>query len=146
MTGGLVIRLRPHEKFLVNGAILENGEKRAKFRIKSPDVNILRLRDALHPDEITTPVKRLYYTAQLGVTGDLDAASAAKDLAPGLDALYDAIPDDECRAKIDQAREHTNAHEFYHVMRCLKPLLPLEEKLLMLAQAKEIGAVTTQPE
>ena len=144
MTGGLVIRLRPHEKFLVNGAILENGEKRAKFRVKSPDVNILRLRDALHPDEITTPVKRLYYTAQLGVTGDTSSAQAAEDLAAGLDALYDAIPDAECREIIDQAREHTNAHEFYHVMRCLKPLLPLEEKLLLLARAKEIGAVSTK--
>ena len=85
MSGGLVIRLRPHEKFLINGAVVENGEKRAKLRIKSPDANILRLRDALHPNDVTTPVRRLYYTAQLAVTGDLEPPQALTELVAGLD-------------------------------------------------------------
>lgn len=136
MSGGLIIRLRPHEKFLINGCILENGDKRAKLRVKTEGANILRLRDALHPSEATTPVKRLYYVAQLIVTGDLSPETALPELVKGLDDLYDAITDDECREQIDQAREHLDANEYYRVLRALKAILPYEEKVLLYMQMK----------
>ena len=139
MSGGLVIRLRPHEKFLLNGAVVENGEKRAKLRIKSPDANILRLRDALHPNDATTPAKRLYYTAQLAVTGDLDIPKAINELLPGLQALLDALTDEESQTHIADAIKHAQTGEFYCVMRALKKVFPYEEKLLLLAQAKELS-------
>ncbi len=138
MTGGLVIRLRPHEKFLVNGVVLENGEKRAKLRIKSHDANLLRLRDALHPNEATTPVKRLYYVAQLIVTGDLEPDKGATELLGGLRALYDALPEKECRDIVDQGQKHLNNKAYYQVMRSLKSLFPHEEKLLLIARANEL--------
>ncbi len=144
MSGGLVIRLRPFEKFLINGVIVENGEKRTKLRVKSPGANILRLRDALHPEDATTPVKRLYYMAQLAVSGDLDESAASSELIPGLQALRDALPDDDSRAHVDRARNHVRAGEFYQVMRVLKTLLPFEEKLLMIARTKQFGAIENE--
>ncbi len=138
MSGGLVIRLRPHEKFLVNGVVLENCEKRTKLRIKSHDANLLRLRDALHPSEATTPVKRLYYVAQLIVTGDLEPDKGAPELVSGLNDLYDVLPDKESRNIVDQTQKHINNKAFYQVMRSLRSLFPCEEKLLLLARAKEL--------
>jgi flagellar biosynthesis repressor protein FlbT len=138
MSGGLVIRLRPHEKFLVNGVVLENGEKRAKLRIKSHDANLLRLRDALHPNEATTPVKRLYYVAQLIVTGDLEPDIGAAELISGLNALYDALSEKECRDIVDQTQKHLNKKAFYQVMRSLRSLFPYEEKLLLIAHANQL--------
>ncbi len=138
MSGGLVIRLRPHEKFLINGAVVENGEKRAKLCIKSRDANILRLRDALHPNDVTTPVKRLYYTAQLAVTGDLDGTAAITDLMPGLQALLEALPDETIQEHISEAIDRTQSGEFYCVMRTLKKVFAYEEKLLLIAKAKEL--------
>jgi len=58
---GLVLSLKAEEKFLVNGALLINGSKRSQIRIGGDDVNVLRLSDAMHPREITTPVRRVYY-------------------------------------------------------------------------------------
>lgn len=140
MSGGLIIRLRPHEKFLINGCILENGDKRAKLRVKTEGANILRLRDALHPSEATTPVKRLYYVAQLIVTGDLTAETAIPEISKGLDDLYEAVADDECREQIDQAREHLENGEYYRVLRALKSVLPYEEKVLHFMQVQSAAA------
>ena len=146
MTGGLILRLRPHEKFLINGVILENGEKRAKLRVKSEGANILRLRDALHPSEANTPVKRLYYAAQLIVTGDISAETAMPELQQGLSDLYDALPDEECREQIENARAHLQAKEYYRALRALKSILPFEEKLLLLAQMKTANAAEPRAE
>lgn len=136
MSGGLIIRLRPHEKFLINGCILENGEKRAKLRVKSDGANILRLRDAMHPSEANTPVKRLYYVAQLIVTGDLSADVAIPELREGLRQLHDALTEREHREQIASAQIHLDNKEYYRVLRALKSILPYEEKVLLYLQMK----------
>ena len=56
---GLVLKLGPHERVLINGAVIENGDKRSRLAIMTPQANILRLRDAIHPEEVNTPVRRV---------------------------------------------------------------------------------------
>lgn len=50
---GLVLKLAPRERVLVNGAVIENGDRRCRFSILSPNANVLRLKDAIHPSEAT---------------------------------------------------------------------------------------------
>lgn len=141
MTGGLSIRLKPHEKFLINGAVIENGDRRTKFYVRSPDVNILRLRDALHPSEATTPVKMLYYKAQLVVIGDITPSEGTHQLIPGLRALDGVFPPAEYGVTIDAAVAAVSNGEFYKAMKQLKSLFPVEEQLLIIARAKGINTV-----
>jgi flagellar protein FlbT len=56
---GLVLKLGPRERVLINGAVIENGDRRARLSIVTPNASILRLRDAIHPEEVTTPVRRV---------------------------------------------------------------------------------------
>lgn len=79
---GLVLKIAPGERFIVNGALLENGDKPARIRISEANVRVLRCRDALRPEEVDTPVKRIYYAIQLLITGDLDVV----DATPAIDA------------------------------------------------------------
>lgn len=135
MPGGLVLRLRPHEKFLVNGVVIENGDRRARLRVQTQDAKILRVRDALHPEEAVTPAKRLYYIAQLAVVGEADTDETKAALVPGLEALRDAFGDRLCREDLDAALAEARAGRFYHVMRALNRVLPHEEALLKAAPA-----------
>lgn len=73
---GLYIGLAPGEKFIVNGALLENGEKRSRIRILENSAKVLRCADALRPEEVDTPVKQVYFAVQLLITGDLDEDQA----------------------------------------------------------------------
>ena len=42
---GLVLKLAPNERVLINGAVIENGDRRSKIAIRTPNANVLR-RDA----------------------------------------------------------------------------------------------------
>jgi flagellar protein FlbT len=130
MTGGLVLRLRPHEKFLVNGVVIENGARRARLRVKTQDANILRIREALHPDNANTPARRLYYIAQLGVVGETDSEETKSALIAGLEDLQQAFGEHVCREDIEAALQHARAGEFYRAMRALNRILPHEAALL----------------
>ena len=135
--GGLVLRLRPYEKFLVNGVVIENGDRRARLRVVTRDAHILRVRDALHPDEINTPARRLYYVAQLAVAGEADVEQTKSELVPGLAALRDALGPDLCRDELDTAVADAEAGRFYHVMRALSRVLPKEAAILGYAPGRE---------
>ena len=56
---GLVLKLGPKERLLVNGAVLENGDRRGRLSVLTPNANILRLKDAIHPSEAKTPVTQI---------------------------------------------------------------------------------------
>lgn len=56
---GLVLKLSPKERVLINGVVVENGDRRSRLAIMTPEANILRLRDAIHPEEAKTPVRRV---------------------------------------------------------------------------------------
>ncbi len=56
----LKLSLKPGEKFVVNGAVLINGDKPASFIVEN-QVTVLRDRDMLQAADATTPAKRIYY-------------------------------------------------------------------------------------
>ncbi len=134
---GLVLKLQPGEQILVNGVVMQNGDRRAQLRIKTKDAHILRLRDAIHPDEANTPVKRVYYAAQLIVAGEGDPAEVGPVLENDIELLLDVFRDAESREALSAAHKHICDRNFYFAMRELKRVLPMEAKLLSLGAEKD---------
>jgi len=126
---GLVIRLKPNEKILVNGVVLQNCDRAARFRIKSNDVSILRSRDAIPQKSANTPLRRLYYVAQLALAGEADPEKAKAQIQSGIDPLK-AIFAGTAQLDLERAYEAAEKHKFFIVMRALKKLFGLEQSLL----------------
>lgn len=127
---GLVLKLGPKERILINGAVIENGDRRSRLSIVTPNANILRLRDAIHPDEVTTPVRRVCYIAQLVLSGDADAEDAKMQLLRGIEQLSQVMTDTDSRVHLDTATDAVLAANFYQALKALRSLLPREERLL----------------
>lgn len=128
---GLVLKLAPQERVLVNGVVMENGDRKTTLKVKTPNASILRLRDALHPDDASTPVTRAYYAAQLAVAGSAEEDSTADALIPQLAALalaFDTLP--EQLIQVEKAQDALRKRNFYAVMRALHPLIQIERDLL----------------
>lgn len=131
---GLILKLRAHEQILVNGVVMQNGDRNARLIIKTADAKILRLRDAIHPEAVDTPVKRVCYIAQLAVAGEAEPEKAARQLASAIDQLAAALGGIEtCDDALADAREAVMERNFYLALRALRRLLPVEERLLALA-------------
>ena len=127
---GLVLKLAPKERILINGAVIENGDRRSRLSIISPNANILRLRDAIHPEEVTTPVRRVCYVAQLVLSGDVEPSDAAPQLMRGIEQLSQVFTDADSRAALTSATEAVGVDQFYQALRALRTLLPREERLM----------------
>jgi flagellar protein FlbT len=130
---GLVLKLGPHERVLINGAVIENGEKRSRLAIMTPNANILRLRDAIHPQEANTPVKRVCYIAQLVLTGDANPADARHQLLRGIEQLSQVLTDHDSRTQLNIATKAVLEGQPYQALKALRTLLPREERLFAAA-------------
>ena len=128
--GGLVLKLGPKERVLVNGAVIENGDRRSRLSIVTPDANILRLRDAIHPNEANTPVKRVCYAAQLVLTGDAEPNDVRLSLLRRIEELSQVFKDADSRASISDATHALVNDRYYQCLKALRSLLPREERLL----------------
>jgi flagellar protein FlbT len=127
---GLRLKLRPKERVLINGAVIENGSGQVELRVLTPETRILRLRDALHPDHIDTPTKRVCYIAQLVVAGEMTTEVARSRFVRGVVELKQVFLDAGSQAIMDQAIQHAHAGNFYKAMQCMRRILQYEELVL----------------
>ncbi len=127
---GLVLKLAPKERLLINGAVIENGDRRGRLSIVTPDANILRLRDAILPYEANTPVRRVCYAAQLVLSGDSDPSNSRLNLLRRIEELGQIFSDADSRKSLAEATEALMQDQHYRCLKALRSLLPREEQLL----------------
>jgi len=135
-----VLKLGPKERVLVNGAVIENGDRRARISILTPKAKILRLKDAIHPEEATTPVRRVCYIAQLVLSGDVEADDTRLQLLRGIEQLSQVFMDEDSRGRLALATRAVNEGQAYQALKALRGLLPREERMLA-AVRDEVGPV-----
>ena len=126
---GLMLKLAPGERFIINGTMLENGDKPGRIRVPSPDVMVLRCRDALQPDQVDTPVKQVYYAIQLLITRDITEDDTLPSLEKACEDLGAAFaPADPDLIPILQ--EMIRRRNYFSALCYLKQIVALEAQLL----------------
>lgn len=130
---GLVLKLGPRERVMINGVVMENGDRRTRINIMTPDANVLRLRDAIHPKDANTPVKRACYIAQMVLVGEANPDEARKQLLRAIEQLSQVFDDPESRATLTAATEASVEGKFYQAMKALRRLLPRETRLFAIS-------------
>ena len=114
---------------------LENGDRRGRLSIVSPNVSILRLRDALHPDDANTPVRRIVYAAQLVLSGDTTVTEAKSQILKGIEQLSQVFTDPDSRRQLQLASDSAIEENFYKAMKSLRALIPREDRIIAAMQA-----------
>lgn len=127
---GLILKLAPNERVLINGAVIENGDKRAKISIRTPNAHILRLKDAIHPDDVNSPVSRLCYVCQLMLSGDAEREKGHRQILLGIEQLSQVFVDQDSRSVLMKATEATAEQDYYRVLKHIRFLLSREKRIL----------------
>ncbi len=127
---GLVLKLGPKERVLVNGAVIENGDRRSRLSIITPNANILRLRDAIHPEQANTPVRRVCYAVQMILSGDATPEDTRRRLLRNIEELSQVLTDHDSHQHLKRATEALLSDQFYQCLKSIRALLPREERLL----------------
>jgi flagellar protein FlbT len=129
----LKLTLKPREKFVVNGGVLINGDRRSDLILEN-QVSLLRERDVLQPDEADTPMKRIYFTIMMMY---LDGGLEGEYYGQFTDLMTDfmcAVTTKEVVEKCHRILDDVHEQRFYTAMMMSKSLLPFEKERLEYVQ------------
>lgn len=82
----LKLSLRPHETIVVNGAVVQNGDRRGVLLLQN-QARILREKDLMSAAEARTPAQRAYFTLMLFYLSGEEAGPALTRLQEALRTL-----------------------------------------------------------
>ena len=123
----LAINLKPNERLIVNGVVLQNSGTAAKLLIHN-NASVLREKDIITEADAGTPARRIYFAIQ------------CKYLFPAKEAaylplIYQFIQEFESAAPSTAAltrdiRAHVDEGALYHALKSAKQLIAREQEIL----------------
>jgi flagellar biosynthesis repressor protein FlbT len=122
----LKIILKPHEKFIVGGAVITNGDAKSAFIVEN-DVVILREKDILTPAAADTPCKRIYFTIQLMYVDDKSLPEHYKIFWELVQDVAEAAP--SRRPILKEISENILGTRYYQALKLTKKLIAYEREV-----------------
>ena len=135
----LTINLKPHERLIANGVVIENSGQAARILIHN-NAALLREKDILTEAQANTPARRIYFAIQ------------CQYLFPGKESLFlpiiyeflsefaGAAP--STRELVREVRELVDADQLYRALKAARQLMVREQEILNDVFAEEISAST----
>ncbi|MEI6574333.1 MAG: flagellar biosynthesis repressor FlbT [Alphaproteobacteria bacterium] len=122
----LKVELKPHERIVIGGAVVRNGDTRCRFVIEG-SVPVMRERDIMTTAEANSPAKRIYFVLQLMY---LD-----RDIGPHRDAFMNLIEEFMTAAPsawphLNTITRHVLEGDAYKAIKATRALIDYEQELL----------------
>lgn len=117
----LKLSLKPGETFVVNGAVVRNGDRRGVLLLET-QARVLREKDILRPSDADTPAGRAYFAVmQMYLLGEVDGPlyTQAADALAGLLAEMPDAQDDVLQISADVV-----AGDLYRALSRCRKLMP----------------------
>jgi flagellar protein FlbT len=134
----LKLTLKPDERIVINGCVIRNSNRRQTLTIESRNVDVVRGKDLLGPDEAATPVARVYYLIQTA----LIRADLREKHVPEIQsqlAILATVFGPGNVSHVFEAANYVSQSDFYRAMSELRPLLA-HEKVLLEASTRRAAA------
>jgi flagellar protein FlbT len=128
----LKLSLKPGEKFVLNGAVVQNGDRRGVLVLQNK-ASVLREKDIMQEAEVTTPGRRIYFPIMMMYLDENSAPKLYDEFARRLSEFMGATRNPEALADCVAASRHVMAREYYKALMSARKLVDYEERLANVA-------------
>jgi flagellar biosynthesis repressor protein FlbT len=123
----LKITLKPNEKMIISGAVIQNGPRKSEFSVEN-NVPILRQRDILSPKDADSPARRIYLTIQLMYVDNPHKQSYLDSYWQLVRQFIAAVP--RSIELIDCINEHIYTENYYQALKAVQKLITFEQEVI----------------
>lgn len=125
----LKLSLKPGEKFVVNGAVIANGDRRSSLIIQNK-VSILREKDILTEDQVNTPARRIYFPIMLMYMDPAGSERYYEEFVLRMTEFMSVIESPEAKLNCVEVSSAVMAQNYYQALMSCKKLLIFEQERL----------------
>ncbi len=128
----LKLSLKPGEKFVLNGAVVQNGDRRGVLILQNK-ASVLREKDILQPEDVNSPATRVYFPVMMMYLDEAQAPKVYDEFALRLTEFMGATRNAQVLADCVAASRHVMAREYYKALMAARKLVDYEEGLANVA-------------
>ena len=125
----LKLSLKPGEKFVLNGAVVQNGDRRTTLVLQNK-ASVLREKDIMQPEDAATPARRIYFPMMMMYLDDGGATRYYDEFAQRLTEFMGVIRNPEVLAECVAISKHAMAREYYKALMLCRKLIEYEDERL----------------
>jgi flagellar protein FlbT len=126
----LKLSLKPGEKFVLNGAVLANGDKRTSLVIQNKAC-VLREKDIMQPEGANTPARRIYFPIMMMyLSPEAENEEHYNDFALRMTEFMGAIRNRQALASCVEISRDVMSGAYYRALMACKKLFDFEGERL----------------
>jgi flagellar protein FlbT len=130
----LKLSLRPQEKFVLNGAVLTNSDKRTSLVLQNKAC-VLREKDIMQPEDANTPARRIYFPIMMMYLEPDQSERYYNDFALRMTEFMGAIQNRAALTTCLEISRSVMSGAYYKALMACKKLFDFEgERLSYVAQ------------
>jgi flagellar protein FlbT len=128
----LKIKLRPHEKIIIAGVSVKNGDLSTTLLIENK-VPVLREKEILRKDDASSPARRIYFIIQLMYMDQENLADHHKSYWKLIRDFTKAAP--SAFAIINKISEQVLLTQYYKALKITRMLIKYEQSIMQSEKA-----------
>ena len=125
----LKLSLKPGEKFVLNGAVVQNGDRRSVLLLQNK-ASVLRERDIMQEDEVSSPARHIYFPVMMMYLDETGAARYHDEFIRRLSEFMSVIANPDIMADCVIISKHLLEHEYYKALMLCRKLIEWEDERL----------------
>ena len=125
----LKLTLKPGEKFVINGAVIENSDRRITLMIQNK-ASILREKDIMLPEQDITPMRRIYFAIMMMYLDDKAQKTHYDDFVLRMSEFMEAISSPDVLAACVTITGNVHEKQYYKALLSCRKLFTFEETRL----------------
>jgi flagellar protein FlbT len=125
----LKLSLKPGEKFVLNGAVVQNGDRRGVLVLQNK-ASVLREKDIMQADEATTPARRIYFPVMMMYLDEAGAERYYDEFVLRLTEFMGVIRNPDILAECVAISKQCMEREYYKALMLCRKIIEYEDERL----------------
>lgn len=125
----LKLSLKPGEKFVLNGAVVQNGDRRAVLVLQNK-ASVLREKDIMQSEDAETPARRIYFPVMMMYLDEPNAERYYDEFVRRLTEFMSVIANPNVLADCVNISKHCMEREYYKALMLCRKLVEYEDERL----------------
>lgn len=122
----LKLSLKPGEKFVLNGAVVQNGDRRGVLILQNK-ASVLREKDILQPEDANSPARRIYLPVMMMYLDPSEASKYYDEFIHRLSEFISAIRNPQILAECVTISRCCMQRDYYKALLGCRKLIEYED-------------------
>ena len=125
----LKLSLKPGEKFVLNGAVVQNGDRRGVLLLQNK-ASVLREKDIMQEEEVTSPARHIYFPMMMMYLDESGSERYYEEFVLRLTEFMGVIRNPNVLADCVMINKFAMTREYYKALMLCRKLIEYEDERL----------------